>query len=194
MTQKNDFSTCSEELNPFLIWPEELTFLEKWVKHLNPFWIWPKNWTLISWIWRKELNPLFLEYDAMNWTVKFLEYDAKNGTVCSNKTKRIGPFFQIWLQEKIFSTPRIELFFLNTTHRIQPFFFEYDQRIGLFFLEYDAKNWNLFFEYDAKNRTFCSNMIPRNEPCFKIWLQEMNWIWLTELNFLKIWLTELNFL
>ena len=60
---------------------------------------WPKNWTLFSWVWRKELNPLFLEYDAMNWTVKFLEFDTKNWSFFLNVTQRIGPFSQIWRKE-----------------------------------------------------------------------------------------------
>ena len=34
------FSICFEELNPFLIWPNELTFFKKWDKCLIPFWTW----------------------------------------------------------------------------------------------------------------------------------------------------------
>ena len=125
-----------------------------------------------------ELNPLFLEYDAMNWTVKFLEYDAKNWTLYFlnmtqwieqlnflSLTQRIGPFvqirrknwtlFQIWLQEmSIFFKKKKDSqnwFFLNLTHRIEPFFLTLTHRIE-----------------------FCKKVLNELNSFFLVWLNQLN--------------------
>ena len=56
MTQRMKFFNMFWRVEPFLIWPKELTFLEKWVKYLNPFW----NMTQ-----RIE----FFSYDSNNWAL-----------------------------------------------------------------------------------------------------------------------------
>ena len=149
----------TQRIELFCIRLKELKLLKElnffiWIKELNHFFfsIYSKtqrielylvsieqydsqNWTLFLWIWPKNWT-LFLEYDAKNWTLYFL-----NMTQCIeqlnflNMTQRIGPFFQIWLQEMIFFfkkimthridvltlTDRIELFEKNLTHRIELF-------------------------------------------------------------------------
>ena len=100
-----------------------------------------------------ELNPLFLEYDAMDWTVKFLEYDAKNWTVCSNKTKRIGPFFKYYSKKWFFSQ--------YDSHRIE-------------LLKKILKELNSFFWYDSKNWTPSSDKTRRIELFCWIRLNKVN--------------------
>ena len=52
-TLRTDFFSTTHRIEPFFF---------EYDQRIEPF----------SWVWRKELNPLFLEYDAINWTVKFL--------------------------------------------------------------------------------------------------------------------------
>ena len=78
--------------------------------------IWPKNW-------RKELNPLFLEYDAQNW-------------ILFSNLPRIEPFFFF----------KIRLKHLNT-------FGKYDSKNWTLYLWLDSKYWTLYFEYGSKNWT-----------------------------------------
>ena len=118
-----------------------------------------QNSTLFLWIWRKELNPLFLEYDAMNWTVKFLKYDSKN------RTLKEWNFFWIWLID-------LNFFFKKKDH---------DSKKWTFF-RYHSKNWTLkkkvviqrivfffsftlrieFFQYDSQNWTLFLWIWPKN--------------------------------
>ena len=146
----------------------------------------PQRIELISWIWRKELNPLFLEYDEKNWTVWFLK-----------TTHRIEPSFfvtqriELFLEHGSRNWPflykkkplRLEPFFsLNMTQRIEPFFWydlenwttfsKWRKELNLLFLEYDAKNWTLFQIWRKELDPF-SNMTPRNDFFF-VRLQELN--------------------
>ena len=213
----NLFLVRLKEVNLFLTWLKEVNFFffGKSLKELNFFFQYDsQNWTffntntthrngLISWIWRKELNPLFLEYDAKSWTVWFLKM-----------THRIEPSF--------FVTRRIELFFLHMTQRIEVIF-EWLKELNFFsvsthrielFLEQDSRNWTLFFKMTLRFEPFFSlSMTQRIEPFSDTtWLIEplflydpKNWtffkktqrnerffISLKELNFFPVWLTELN--
>ena len=211
MTQRNEpffFSISLKELNPlkknkvviqrielFLVWLQELNFFQYDSRNWTLFlWIWPKNWTLFSWIWRKELNPLFLEYDAINWTVKFLKYDAKNWTFFFSKKydSKKWTFVKIWLKELnlFFSmTQRIELFFWydsknwtlsDKTRRIELFFcwIRLNKLNLLLLTQKIEKNFqcdtkSFFHKHDSKHLTFF-NMTHRMEPFFSIWLKELN--------------------
>ena len=87
-----------------------------------------KNKTLISWIWRKELNRLIFENDSQNWTFFFVTQRIKTFL---QMTQRIELIFEMTRIELLEMAQRNELFSIST-HKIEPFFFEYDQRIGLF--------------------------------------------------------------
>ena len=67
----------------------QILFFQK-KKRLTEFNLYSTNMTkelaFFSWIWRKELNPLFLEYDAQNLTLYFqicleLNFFSKNWTL-----------------------------------------------------------------------------------------------------------------
>ena len=105
----------------------------------------------ISWIWRKELNPLFLEYDAKNWTL------------FSNMTQRIGSFFQIWLKEMNFFQKT------NDTNN-WTFFWVLEWNS---FLPYESKNWN-FFNMTHRIEIFCFWIWLTELNLFSQWLKEFN--------------------
>ena len=168
------------------------TFLKK--KHDSQNWtIFPcdsRNWTLLSnmshrnwtflfymtqwiepfffWIWLKELNFLFLEYDAKNWTF-FLGYDAKIDPSLLNfdTNQKIEPSFQKRLKELNFLLEMClkELHFFEKMIRRNDF--SIDSKIELCkmtqIFQYDSKDWT-FFQYDSKNWTFC--LIQRIELFF----------------------------
>ena len=114
---------------------------------------------LISWIWRKELNPFFkISLKELNF---FLRLKELNFLI--NMTQRTKLFFESVTQRiELFLKRCLKEFFLEvclkefnsfsyTTERIV--FSNMTLRIELVF-ECDSKNWTCFFEYDSKNWTF----------------------------------------
>ena len=164
MTQRIEhlFSKMTQRIQLFLIWLKELNPFFNTTRRIEPFFLQydAENWSFCSWIWRRELNllflnmtqriePFFLEYDSKSWTffmtVSFLkkkwvkelnlfQYDSKN-----------------WISYYAF---------FNTTHRIEPWFYWIQHtELNLFFTWLKLflvwlKELNLFVEYDSKNRTF----------------------------------------
>ena len=188
------FLKITQRIESFLTWLKELNFFPVWLTELNFFGIRltemdlfleydAKNWTLISWIWRKELNRLIFENYSQNWT--FFFRDSKNWTFF-HMTQRIELIF--WMTQRIdllCMTQGNELFSIST-HRIE-LVLEHDSRDQtFFFFENDSKTWTLFslkmtqriepfsgttwriesffditqridfFQYDAKNSIFFS--------------------------------------
>ena len=145
-------------------------FFPTWVIEIEPFFLHDsKNWTLLFWIWLKELNFffeywlkelnfLFLENDAKNWTF-FLGYDAKIDPSLLNfdTNQRIEPSFQKWLKE------------FN------------------FLLELCLKELNFFFFWKKWLGEMILQLTPKSN--FLEWLK-----FLKGLNLFSIWLKELNFL
>ena len=151
-------------VEPFLIWPKELTFLEKWVKYLNPFWKWLKELIffhiipIIEPYFEKrltELNFLKLLSELSFFIRKIKELKELNPSCISLKwlnffcwtydSKNLNIFFfSIWLKELL-----------------QPFFFMF-QILGPF--SHDSKNWTFFF----------LNLTQRIVPSFFSWLQYLD--------------------
>ena len=112
-----------------------------------------KELAFFSWIWRKELNPLFLEYHAQNWILfsnlpriepfffkirlkhlnTFGKFDSKNWTL------------YFWLNSKYW-TLYFEYGSKNGTH------FFGTQRIVFFSKKNDSKNWTLL-KWNMTSRT-----------------------------------------
>ena len=106
----------------FSFWLKEMNFFQydakifsNWLKRVEPtFFHDSKKWPCFSkmthrieplfWIWRKEWNPFFFEYDAKNWTLLSL-----------NTSQRIE-FFCLWIRRK-----ELNPFSLNMTQRIESF-------------------------------------------------------------------------
>ena len=118
----------------------------------------------LFWTWRKELNLLFLEYDAKNWFFLLICLKDLN--------------FLLWLKE---------LIFLNMTQRIE--FLKYDSKeLNLFFWNMTQKSWIFFFwNVTQKNWIFFFWLwLKRIESFFyEIWLKRIE-------PFITIWLNALN--
>ena len=140
-----NFLIWLEELNPFLIWPEKLTFFENESNNSNPFWTWFtelnihfEKYPFFSAL-LKELNRLFL-----NMTLRFelfsaKKYDSKNWTLGRKKTSKKWNSFS------------------NMTQRIE-LFLQFDTKNSTFF-QFDSKNWTLLvFQYGSINWTMDPNM------------------------------------
>ena len=174
-------------------------FFPKWVIEIEPFFLHDsKNWTLLFWIWLKELNFffeywlkelnfLFLEYDAKNWTF-FLGYDAKIDPSLLNfdTNQKLEPSFQKWLKELNFLLELCLKRVIFLKKWLEEMIFQLTPKLNFFKMtqisQYDSKDWT-FFQYDSKNWTFC--LIQRIELFFFFWL------WPQNFNFLK-WLEELR--
>ena len=140
---------------------------------------------LISWIWRKDLNPFVLiwlkELTSFSHMTQRIELFILKRTM----TQRIEPIFNttrsIDFSNKIM-TQRIQPFGLkiNITLGIDLFFLVYDSKIfqnmtlrtELFFFKCDSKNWTFFWTlleelyricYVFKNWSLFSNKTPRIE-------------------------------
>ena len=146
----------------FLTWLKYLNLYFTRLKELNPSSLNrdSNTWTLISWNfwWRKEVDSLFLEYDAT-------ELNRFNFWIRPTELNPI--FYRIRLTE-------LNPFFGSTTHRIRTYSSMWREVLNRFLnKKYDAKNWNLFF-FETWRKKF--------EPFFsdsKTWFFE----WLKELNF-----------
>ena len=79
-----------------------------------------KNWTSF-WVWLKESNSLFFEYDSMNRS-HFFECDS----------------IEIWVEKK---SQKIELFWL----KIELFFTWLEELNFFLFLNLDSKNWTFYY-------------------------------------------------
>ena len=161
-------SICFEELNPFLIWPEELTFLEKWVKYLNPFWKWLKelnffhmiqiiepyfkigsqNWIFWSyfkyWVFFQKKNSK----NWKNWTL--LGYHSKDWTFFSWKIwlKELNSFFSQFDSKNCSNLSFSWFKYLDLFHMTQilePSFLR-DSNTWTFLKIFDSKKWTFFFK------------------------------------------------
>ena len=130
----------------------------------------------LFWMWRKEWNPFFFEYDAKNW-ILFLWIWRKELKALFIMTRRIEP------SRKLLKD--LNLLFLNLTQRIEPFFesdskfenfgLKNSQNIELFPKNYDSKNWFFSQKNDAKF-FFFENLIRRMEPSWKYDFQTKTWL------------------
>ena len=105
------FSSMTQRIEPFFFLENDEPFFLEYNQRIGLLFL---NMTqgiehLISWIWRKDLNPLFLEYESKNWTL--FAYDSKNWNY----------FWMTQRIELLYMTQRMEPF-LNMTHRIELFF------------------------------------------------------------------------
>ena len=136
------------------------------------------------------------------------EYDAKNWTVCSNKTKRIGPFFKYDSKKWFFffhNMSHTELNFLNITERIELLFLIWLKELNSFFwydsknltpflirleelnsfVEYDSTKWTLFYWlkelkfFNVIQRVFFAKMTLSILPFKKKRTQELIFFWKT---------------
>ena len=135
---------------------------------------------------RKELDPLFFQYVAKNWTL-FLEYVAKNWTLFLEYAAKNWTLFQLWLKElfcyiwlKILKIWLKELNHLFK-HDCWFFFWTWHKELNLLLVwlkelfYYDSKNWTSFFEkYDWKNCSSFSTSMTQSIELFK-WLNAKDW-------------------
>ena len=112
------FSTWLEELNPFLIWPEELTFLVKMIQIFDPF---------LNMTQRIEL----FSSDSNNWALFWKKKKKTKGSKCSICFEELNPFF---LKSNIWTL-------FEHDSKNWTFFFKYDSKDWTCFFEYDSKNW-----------------------------------------------------
>ena len=165
-SKDKNFSICFEELNPFLIWPKELTF---WKNESN-------IWTLFE----HDSKNWFFSYDSNNWalfwklahrieffevilSIEFFFFKKK-----TQRIERIEPFLEITQRIELFfvenMTQRIELFFsIWLKELLQPFFFMI-QILGPF--SHDSKNWTFLFTWLKYLNFFWKFLIQRNGPFF----------------------------
>ena len=169
-----------------------------------------QNWTLLSNMTCKKLNPSF-QHDSKNWTL-FLtcliiffakniqriepsfEYDSKNWTF-SNMTPRKWTFFWTWFTE-------MNLFF-SITQRMEHLrvwlkeldIFWFDSKNWTFcFTWFQEQNffypriWTFFFKFESKNWFFQKISLQIIDPFFEY--DSQNWTLLTRLKDLRTFLHE----
>ena len=189
------FSICFEELNPFLIWPKELTF-GKMSQIFEPF----LNMTQrIDFFHTIQIIEPYFKIGSQNWI--FWSY-FKNWVFFFKKKKtqrieRIEPFLDI--------TQRIELFFVeHMTQRTWTFFSQFDSKmiqiLGPF--SHDSKNWTFLFTWLKYLIFFWKFLIQRNGPFFfktqsfsSIKNDSQNWFfWIRPTELIFLWIEPFNFL
>ena len=127
------FSICFEDLNPFLIWPKELTFFGKMTQIFEPFFNMTQR---IDFFHIIPIIEPYLKIGSQNW---FFKSYSKNRFFFKKKThriERIEPFLVI--------TQKIELFLLKI----------WLKELNLFFSQFDSKNCSFFFFHDSNTWTF----------------------------------------
>ena len=146
------------------------------------------------WIWLKELNFFFLNFDAKNWTF-FLDMTQRIDPYLLNfdTNQRIEPF-QKWLKEFNFLLELClkEFFYLKKWLEEMIFFnwlqnwtFLNDSNFSIWLKElnflFDSKNWTFFFLIVTQNFNFLKwleelrpflILTQRIEPSLWIWLKE----------------------
>ena len=127
------FSICFEDLNPFLIWPKELTFFGKMTQIFEPFFNMTQR---IDFFHIIPIIEPYLKIGSQNW---FFKSYSKN---------------RFFFQKKLIELKELNLSWLSLK-RLNFFCWKYDSKNWTFFFsQFDSKNCSFFFFHDSNTWTF----------------------------------------